>query len=693
MNTQRSADLRSFAIVGHASSGKTMLAEAMLACSGVIGRMGSIADGTTVSDYHVSEKQHQISTQASLLHTEWLGKKLNIIDTPGYLDFLSESLAALRVVDSALVVVHAQHGIGVGTERVWKCATECGIPKVLVVNAMDKPNARFDDVLAETREHFGHRVFPLNVPVNPGPGFNQVLDVLRSDIVTYDNSRRGKFSEEPAKGAWKERVTQLHHELIEVIAESDDTLLAKFFDEGGISEEELRAGIHTAVQQELFIPLFCISAETDIGVARLLDFIAKYGASPVDRQRVTGHNGGGTPVEVNLDESETVAQVFKTMAEEHFGELSFFRVYAGTISTGMELWNANRKISERIGQIYVLNGRDREAVGSLYAGDLGAVVKLKDTHTGNTLCTSSRTVTLPISEYPSPTIHAALQTKAKGEEDRVAAGLATLHDEDPAFVFRVDPELHQTVVSAQGELHLEVVAERLRRRFNVHVDLVEPRVAFRETIKIPASANYRHKKQTGGAGQFAEVALRIEPGPRDSGIVFTESLSGQAVDRVFVPSVERGVHNACAEGILAGFRAVDVKVDFHDGKMHPVDSNDIAFQVAGYWAFKEAFANARPCLLEPIHEIEVRIPEDCVGKVMGDLSSRRGNILGVDVDGAFQVVRAEVPAKELYRYSSQLRSLTGGRGVHSEQFSHYAEMPRELEQRLIEQAKAKRAGK
>jgi elongation factor G len=381
------------------------------------------------------------------------------------------------------------------------------------------------------------------------------------------------------------------------------------------------------------------------------------------------------------------------MAEEHFGELSFFRVYAGTISPGMEMWNANRKLTERIGQIYVLNGRDREAVGSLYAGDIGAVVKLKDTHTGNTLCTSARPVELPVAGYPSPTIHAALQTKAKGEEDRVAVGLAALHDEDPAFQFHVDPELHQTVVSAQGELHLEVVAERLRRRFNVHVDLVEPRVAFRETIQLPSSANYRHKKQTGGAGQFAEAALRIEPGERDSGIVFTESLSGQAVDRVFVSSVERGVQMACAEGILAGYRVVDVKVDFHDGKMHPVDSNDIAFQVAGYWAFKEAFAKAKACLLEPIHEIEVRIPEDCVGKVMGDLSSRRGSILGVDVDGAFQVVRAQVPAKELYRYSSQLRSLTGGRGVHQEHFSHYAGMPRELEQRLIGEGKGRRAGK
>jgi elongation factor G len=693
MNAYPAADLRNFAIVGHASSGKTMLAEAMLACSGAIGRMGRIADGTTVSDYHVSEKQRQISTQASLLHTEWLRKKLNIIDTPGYLDFLSESLAALRVVDFALVVIHGQHGVGVGTERVWSCASDCGIPKILVVNAMDKPNVHFDEVLAGARERFGPRVFPLNVPVNPGPGFSQVLDVLRSDIVTYETTGRGKFSEEPADGAWKERVTQLHRELMELIAESDDTLLTKFFDQGGLSEEELRAGIHDAVQRQHFIPLFCLSAESDIGVARLLDFIAKHGPSPVDRQKTSALDKDGAEVEVALGDSEPVAQVFKTMAEEHFGELSFFRVYSGAVTTGMELFNADRQITERIGQIYLLNGRDRTSVGSLQAGDLGAMVKLKDTHTGNTLCAPGRVVRLPSAEYPQPAIHAALQAGAKGEEDRIAAGLATLHAEDPAFQFRVDPELHQTIVSAQGELHLEVIAERLRRRFHVHVDLIEPRVAFRETIKAPAEANYRHKKQTGGAGQFAEVALRISPAARDSGVAYSESLSGQAVDRVYVPSVERGVRNACAEGILAGYRVVDVEVDFHDGKMHPVDSNDISFQVAGYWAFKEAFAKARPCLLEPIHEIEVRIPEECVGKIMGDLSSRRGTILGVDIDGAFQVIRAQAPAKELYRYSSQLRSLTGGRGVHTEKFSHYAEMPRELEQRVIEEAKGKRAWK
>jgi elongation factor G len=688
MATSSSGDLRNFAIVGHASSGKTTLSEAMLACAGVIGRMGNIAQGNTVSDYHVTERQHQISTQTSLLHCTWMGKKLNILDTPGYLDFISEALAAVRVADFALVVVHAQHGIGVGTEWMWRCATDCGIPKVIVVNAVDKQNAHFDQVLAEARAHYGPKVFPLNVPINPGPNFNQVLDVLRNEVVTYETDGRGKFREEPATGEWKERAERLHRELIELIAESDDELLNKFFEQGSLSEEEFRAEIHAAVQKQAVIPLFCTSATSNVGVARLLDFIAKYGSSPLDHEKVDAHDArSGAQLEVKLGGSEPVLQVFKTMNEERFGELSFFRIYSGQITTGGDLFNPNRNITERVGQIFLLNGHTRETVSRLDAGDIGATVKLKDTHTGDTLCAPNHPVKLPVPEYPRPNIHAALQLQAKGEEDKVATGLATLHNEDPAFVFRVDPELHQTIVSAQGELHLEVIAERLRRRFNVHFDLIQPRVPFRETIHGRADHTYRHKKQTGGAGQFAEVALKLAPGPRNSGIAFSESLSGQNVDRVFVPSVEKGIGTACTEGILAGYRVVDVETNFYDGKMHPVDSKDIAFQIAGYWAFKEAFMKARPCLLEPINEIEVRIPEDCMGKVVGDLSSRRGRILGTDTEGQFQIIRADVPAMELYRYGSILRSLTGGRGVHSEQFSRYEEMPREIEQRVIDEAK------
>ena len=679
-------DIRNFAIVGHAGSGKTMLGEAMLMCGKVINRMGRIADGSTVSDYHVSEKTRKISVSASLMHLEWNGKKFNIIDTPGYLDFISEGLGALRVGDFALAVIHAHHGLGVGTDRSWNYATGYGIPKMIVVNAVDKENADFDGVLKAAREHFGRHVFPLSIPINPGPGFNRTLDVLRSEVVTYAGDGSGKYTEEAATGILAEKAMALHRDLIEHIAESDDSLMTKFFEQGTLSEDEFRTGIHAAVQKELFIPLFCASAENNIGVARLMDFIAKYGSSPVDRKKVPALDANGNEAEVSFEDAETTAYVFKTMSEAHFGELSFFRVYSGTVNSGSDLFNSDRKMTERVGQIFLLNGQNRETVNSLGAGDIGAVVKLKDTHTGNTLCSPKRPVRLPKVIYPRPNIHAALVAMAKGEEDKVASGLSALHEEDPTFVYAVDSELRQTIISAQGELHLEVVADRLRRRHNVHVDLAPPRVRYRETIIGKGESKYRHKKQTGGAGQFAEVWMRVEPKARDTGVEFIQSLVGQNVDRNFVPSVEKGVQQACAEGILAGYRVTDLKIDFYDGKMHPVDSKDIAFQIAGYFAFKEAFAGARPCLLEPIDALEIRVPEEFMGKVMGDLSSRRGKISGIDTDGAFQVIRAQVPAAELYHYSSTLRSLTGGHGVHTEDFSHYEEMPRDAAEKVIAEA-------
>jgi len=691
MKEYQAADIRNFAVVGHASSGKTMLCEAMLACAGVINRMGSIAAGSTTSDYHVSEINRQISVQASLLHLEWLNKKFNIIDCPGYADFMSEGLGALRVGDFALIVVNAAHGVGVGTDAMWKCATEDGIPKLIVLNGFDKEDTDFEKVLNELREHFGARVFPISIPVNPGPGFNQLLDVLRNEVITYAGDKSGKFTEAQASGDLAGRVTALHKEVIEYIAEADDTLMEKWMDKGTLTEEELRAGLHAAVQKQSFVPVFCTSAENNIGVARLMDMIAKYGSSPVDRKTVAALDADGNECTVDLAGNETVCYVFKTMSEAQFGELSFFRVYSGQVKFGSELYNTDRRMSEKIGQIYLLNGKNRETIPAVNAGDIAAVVKLKDTHTGNTLCSAKHPVALPKVVYPRPSIHASLKSTAKGEEEKVASGLAALHHEDPTFLHQVDGELHQTILSAQGELHLEVIADRLRRRYGVHVELGEPRVKYRETIRGRGDSKYRHKKQTGGSGQFAEVWLRVEPKVRDTGVEFTQSLVGQNVDRNFVPSVEKGVNRACDEGIISGYRVVDVKIEFYDGKMHPVDSKDIAFQTAGYYAFKEAFTAAKPCMLEPINKIEIRIPEDCMGKVMGDLSSRRGKVQGMEVEGSFQVIKAQVPAKELYRYSSTLRSLTGGRGVHTEDFSHYEEMPRDAEARLVEEYKKHRA--
>jgi elongation factor G len=682
MKEYASSDMRSFAVLGHASAGKTMLTEAMMACSGRIGRMGSIASGTTVSDYHPSEKSHQISVHCSLLHTEWMEKKFNILDTPGYSDFISEGLGALRVGDFALVVINAAHGLGVGTDAAWDYATRFGLPKILVVNGLDKANVKFDDVVADARTHFGKNVFPLTIPLNAGPGFSHVLDVMRNEVVFYAPGGNGKYTEAPA-GALSERVHQLHRELIEYVAESDDTLMERFFERGILAEEELRAGLHKAIQAQVFVPLFAASAETNVGVGRLMDFIAKYGSSPLDRAEVPAKDASGVAGTVALTQPEPVVFIFKTMNEPGVGELSLFRIYSGSVKSGDELLNHERAVTERLGQLYVLNGRDRTPVPVLRAGDLGAVVKLRATHTGDTLCSPRFPVTLPKVEYPRPNIHGALRLRSKGDEDKLAVGLATLHQEDPTFHYRVDDEVHQTIVSGQGEIHLQVIVERLARRFGVQVTIEEPQIPYRETIRGRGDSRYRHKKQTGGAGQFAEVWLRVEPGARDSGVDFKQTLVGTNVDRVFVPSVEKGVQTACREGILGGFRITDVKAEFYDGKMHPVDSKDIAFQVAGYHAFKEAFQSASPCLLEPIYNITVTVPENHVGAVLGDLSARRGHILGVEADGHFQSIRARVPQKDLYHYSTVVRSLTGGRGQHSEEFSHYAEVAPDYAQKIL----------
>lgn len=692
MKDYQAADIRNFSIVGHATAGKTTLSEAMLACAGEINRMGSVAAGNTVSDYHEAEQERKISIQSTLLHLEWLGKKFNVIDCPGYSDFICESLGALRASDFALVVVQANHGVGVGTDLVWKTATEFGIPKMIVLNGLDREDVDFEKALAQVQEHFGSRILPMSVPLNPGPGFSQLLDVPRSEVTTYANDRSGKFTEAPAEGENTERVRALHEKLIEFIAEAEDALMEKWMDKGTLTEAELRTGLHAAVQKQSFIPLFCVSAENNVGVARLMDFIAKYGSSPVDRARVEAHDPDGKSVEVALGDGEPVLYSFKVMNESGFGDMTFFRVYSGQVKFGSDLYNADRRVAEKLGQLYVVNGKNRTNVPFLNAGDIGAVVKLKDTHNGNTLSTTKRTVVLPKVTYPKPNVLSALQLKSKGDEDKMAVGIAALHEEDSSFAHYVDGELHQTILAGQGELHLDVLVERLRRRFKVELELTAPKIPYRETIKGRGDSKYRHKKQTGGAGQFAEVWMRVEPKPRDSGLEFTQTLVGQNVDRGFVPSVEKGVMSAAKEGIVAGYRIVDLKVVFYDGKMHPVDSGDVAFQIAGKEAFRESFLAARPCLLEPIHKLTVRAPEDCLGKIIGDLSSRRGKVMGMEAEGSLQILTGEAPARELHHYATVLRSLTGGRGIHQEEFSHYEEMPRELEAKVIEEGKKARAG-
>ena len=691
MKDYQPADIRNIAVVGHGDSGKTILCEAMLMCGGQINRIGSIEAGTTTSDYHPGEKERQISIHAAPLYLDWKGKKFNLLDAPGYMDFVGEAIGAISVADLAMIVVHAVNGIEVGTEQMWTHATNQGISKVIVVNGFDREHTKFDEILSSARERFGKNVFPMQIPVSAGPGFNKVIDVMRKEIITYQTDGSGKFTEDTAEGEWSDRVEALHEELIEYVAESDDSLLEKFFEEGGLSEDEMRSGIHAAIQSQTIVPLFCTSATTNVGVSRLLDFIAKYGSSPVDRAKIVAKDPRSDEnIDVELENSNPVVQVFKTISEAHVGDLSFFRVYSGKVTTGMNIFNTSRGTTERFGQLFVLNGKNRISVNSLNPGDIGAVVKLKDTHAGNTLCGPKFKVVIPEIEYPNPNIHSAIVLKAKGDEEKISMGLASLHEEDPTFIYRVDSEVRQTIISGQGELHIKTSVERLKRRFNVDIDLIEPKIPYRETIRGKGKSKYRHKKQSGGAGQFAEVWMRIEPKDRGEGIEFVDSLRGQNVDRVFVPSVGKGVKAACDEGILAGYRVVDLKVDFYDGKQHPVDSKDIAFQTAGKNAFKESFMAAEPGLLEPITNVEVKVPEEYMGDVMGDISGRRGKIMGVDSDGHFQKVKAQLPQAELHNYATKIRSLTGGRGFHTETHSHYENLPREFEQKVIAAYKRQR---
>lgn len=683
MKDYRAPDIRNLAVTGHASTGKTLLCEAMLVCAGKISRAGTIEQGNTVSDFHPDEKEHHQSIHATVIAEEWLDRELNIIDCPGTPDFISEPLSALRVADSAMIVISGVNGVETGADEIWAAAAEYDIPRFLVINLLDRERTDFDGILEEAREHYGARVFPMTLPVDAGPAFSSVLDVMRSEVITFAADGSGKYVEKPAEGSLKEKVTELHRQLIDMVAESEDELLEKFFEEGTLTEEELRAHVHEAVQKGLVVPAFAASGLKNVGVSRILDFIAKYGASPVDRAKVAAKGLDGADVPVALNDGQTVAFVFKTMHEVHVGNLSFFRVYSGDVISGSELVNANRGETERVGQLYRVNGSAREPVRSLRAGDIGAVVKLRATRAGDTLCAAARQVTLPVVEFPAPNTRGALVARSKSDLNKLGEGLSALREEDPTFEYHFDPEVGQTIVSGQGWLQLQIMAEELKRRFNVDVDLVAPRVSYRATISGRGESKHRHKKQTGGAGQFAEVWMRIESLSSESGVVFTQSLVGSNVDRVFVPSVEKGVQAACTVGPYGGFPVTDVKVDFYDGKQHPVDSKDIAFQIAGKAAFNEAFMMARPKLLEPVMELRIKVPSDAVGAVLADLSGRRGRIMGMETEGRFEVVVAQVPQAELYQYSSQLRAITAGRGRHKETFERYEDVPRELEPKII----------
>ena len=678
MKEYQSKDIRNVAIAGHGGCGKTMATESMLVCGGMLNRLGHIMQKNTASDFHEDEQDRQISIYTALFTLEWQEKKLNLLDIPGYADFIGEALGALYASDLLALVINVAHGIEVGSEKMWDYATSFHIPKMIIVSGLDKENTTIDKTIAHIKEHFGKMVIPFTFPVNSGPGFNKLIDIIHQKEATYNLDESGTYEAASLNGTSQEKANQWHNEIAECIAESNDTLLEKFFEQGKLSEEELDKGINEALCNNSLIPLFCVSGETNVGFRHVLDFVANYGPSPLERKTITGKNNKNEEIAIDLNTPEPLSFVFKTISEAGAGELSFCKVFSGDIKGGATLYNSSKDISERIGQLFAINGKNRDQVDTLHRGDIGAIAKLKNTHTNQTLCSTQHIISIMPLEYPKPNIHIAVKPKSKGDEEKMSLGLSSIHQEDPTFICKMDAELHQVLIGGQGELHIEVCVNRLRKKFHLELDMYKPKIPYRETVKAHGDAKYRHKKQSGGAGQFAEVWMRLDPIDKNQDVEFMNSLVGQNVDRVYVPSVEKGVKTACERG---------VKVDFYDGKQHPVDSKDIAFQIAGRHAFREAFLNARPCLLEPIMNVAIKVPEEFMGDVMSHISSRRGKILGMDCEGLFQIIKAQVPQSEMYRYATTLRSLTGGRGIHTEEFSHYEEMPHELETKVVETSK------
>jgi elongation factor G len=705
MTVSSPADLRNIALVGHQGSGKTALTEALLHASGALGRPGSVTEGTTQSDYHPSEKDRGMSIFTSLLHAEWNGHKINILDTPGYPDFSSEVIAAMKVVDTALYVMDARSGVEVGTELAWTYGEQMETPSMFVVNHIDHAESDFRTIIDEIEDRFGRGATVVQIP--GGAGSRSLVDVLRMQQLHYPE---GASTPEtgPIDDAFAAEAEELHETLVEDIASQDEALMETYFEQGTLTETQMRQGLRAAMLERALYPVFVTSATEGVGVRRLLQFIEGVCPSPADRPRTT-EDGGVVAAD---PDGAPLGFVYRTMAQEHVGEYSYVRAYRGTLESGQDLENATSGATERIGQIYVLNGEDRDHVPRLVAGDLGALVKLDDTNTNDTLRAPDTDAVVPPIQFPEPRYTMAVEAVESGQEDKLAQGLHQITAEDPSLRYDHDPLLNQLTLSGQGELHLRIAQSRLQRRAGVEVRFVAPRISYRETIETRATADYRHKKQSGGAGEFADISLLVEPldgefRPPDyvdvrgeetvttewnAEIHFVNAIKGGVIDmNTFFSSIQKGIVEAMAEGPVAGFPVGDIRVVIYDGGMHPVDSNEAAFKRAAYECFRAAFQDANPTLLEPLRTVTVTTPDDYTGDVISDLNTRRGRIQGIDTQGPLQRITAEVPAAELHKYATALRSVTHGRGLHTTQFSHYEAMPDNVQSEVVADATAEAA--
>ncbi|HEU4798723.1 MAG TPA: elongation factor G [bacterium] len=682
--------IRNVAVVGHGGTGKTSLVEAMLFLAKATDRLGKVDDGTATTDFDPEEQRRRHTINASLAPLEWKDHKVNLIDAPGYPDFVGEVVGALRVVEGAVVVVDAIAGVQVQTEMAWRLADQGDVSRIVVVNRLDRENASFDRALQSLRNRFGTKVAPIQIPIGAEGSFSGVVDVLHMKAYTFKD---GEAAAEDVPANLQPAAQAAREKLVEAAAETDDALVEKYLETGELTQEELTHGLHAGVKAGTLIPVLCAAGTRLVGVPMILDAMVSLLPSPTERPEISATNGKREGVKLSpTADGPMAALVFKTVADPYVGKLSYFRVYSGMLKADSQLVNSTRAKPERIGHVYFVRGKHQEPTPQVIAGDLGAVAKLADTGTGDTLCGKDAALILAPIAFPQPAISMAVEPKTKGDEDKMGSSLHRLSEEDPTFHVRRESELKQTVISGMGESHLEIMADRLRRKFSVDVVLHPPRVPYRETIRGKAKAQGRYVKQTGGRGQYGVCSLDVEPLPRGGGFEFVDKIFGAAIPNQFIPSVEKGVRKTLEEGVLAGYPFVDVKVTLYDGKYHDVDSSDIAFQIAGSMAFKDATTEAGLMLLEPIVNLKVHVPEEQMGDIIGDMNAKRGRILGMEPQGnGSTVVVAQVPQAEVLRYASDLRSMTGGRGTFEMTFSHYEEVPPHVTDKVVAQAKQQKA--
>ena len=688
MKVYDASSIRNVAIVGHGGCGKTQLVSTMLFVAGAVNRIGRVDEGTAPTDFDEEEIARKHTLSSSLAHADWQQTKINIIDTPGFANFLADARAALRVVESAVVVVDAVAGVEVQTEKLWAEAAALDLPRIVVLNRVDRERASLDRALESLRRDCAREIVPIQIPLGQEKDFTGVVDLVRMKALTFGAD--GTMTEADIPAALAAAAQTAREQLIEMVAEADEALMETFFAEGSLTQEQLVAGLRAATMAGKMFPLLCTSATHAVGIQPLLDAIVAYTPSPAERDfRALGPDGAQITVTAS-DTAPYSAFVWKTIADPFAGRITMLRVVSGVLKSDATVHNATRDSTERLGHLLALQGKTQTHVPELKAGDLGAVAKLKDTHTSDVLTDKTTKVTFPAITFPEPVLSYAIEPKSRGDEDKISTSMHRLEEEDQAIRYARDPQTNELLLSGQGQLHIEVTVAKLKRRFGVEVNLKPPRIPYRETITAATEAHGRHKKQTGGHGQFGDCKIRVEPLPRGSDFQFEDDIFGGAIPRQFVPAVEKGIQDARVRGFLAGYPMVDFKATVFDGSYHAVDSNELSFKLAGSLAFKDAMTRARPTILEPVMQVEVYTPSDFAGDLMGDLNGRRGRIAGMDTRGAMTVIKAQVPMAEMLTYEQHLTSATGGRGSYHMEYSHYEEVPHSLQTKIIAASKAER---